>query len=133
MIKITKVLPIDWKSVSKNTHAAVFGTVRDPDVDRIDFSLIVSINEVPLGYITGKELDSETVYWQFGGTLRKDFRTIRAYQMCIDEMKKYYKRITTCILNTNQTMLKMAMHVGFLINGVRYHDGKVLVELVKEL
>lgn len=135
MINIKRFSKENWALISKEAHAAVFGTVRDSAIERIDFVLVATMDKSPIGYITAREHDSETVYWQFGGVLmvHRGVSTLKAYMMAIEEMRRSYKRITTCILNTNFTMLKMAMKVGFIINGVKVINGNTLVELVKEL
>lgn len=123
----------EWATIAEQVHTAVFGTERKASRDRIDFVMLAKLDHKPFGYITAKEHDSETVYWQFGGVLNKSFHVLRAYKMAIEEMKKKYKRISTCIQNTNISMLKMALFMDFRIQGVKVNGESVLVQLVKEL
>jgi hypothetical protein len=127
--------PKDWKELSENVHSIVFSKVKPASWDRIDHAMLVVKGEDPVGYITAREIDAETVYWQFGGMFpqyRDGVTTMKAYKLCIDLAERRYKRISTLIENTNTAMLRIAMHQGFRIIGVRAVQGSVLVEHLLE-
>jgi hypothetical protein len=112
-----------------------FGKLLPPGSERIDFAMIVSNSDgVAMGYVTCREQDAETVYWQFGGAFpgtRDTLRTFQGYRAFVDACRNY-KRITTLIENTNTVMLKMAMAVGFRVVGVRAYKGSILLEHLLE-
>ena len=125
-----------WASLAKNAHLICFDEIRDPMMDRIDFALINERNDNPLNYCTVRELDSESVYWQYGGAFPNSKGTGESYYSykrnaawCFDEG---YLRVTTYIENTNLAMLKIALKVGFLVIGTRTFKGHVMLELLLE-
>lgn len=126
----------DWMQYSENAHKIAFKEKKDPSLDRIDFALMAVDGKNPMGYITCRELDADTLYWQFGGTFPGTKGTLASWQVLktfIEFCRSRYKRITVAIENTNLVMLRMAMKAGFIINGLRYYAGSLLVEHVLEL
>jgi hypothetical protein len=123
-----------WKVFSEDAHKICFKEVKPSSWDRVDFALVAidkDKNQM-IGYCTCRELDHESLYWQYGGTFPEyaaKLITARSYQGFINWCKKAgYKRILTYIENTNSRMLKLASHCGFLITGIRNFKGKVLLE-----
>lgn len=135
-MKIEKLSPDQWHSFSEHAHKAVFSKLKPAHMDRIDYALLcVDDNATVLGYVTVREHDHETVYWQFGGCLdsaRGTLKSFRACQAFVDFQKKVSKRVTFLVENTNAVMLKFAMKLGFKISGVRLFQGSVLVEHLLE-
>jgi hypothetical protein len=130
-MRVERIEARDWATVSEYAHSYAFGARKPASSDRIDFALLVTHEGIPQGYVTVRELDHETVYWQFGGAFPKaerSLKVLKGYRLMIDWTRHRYARIRTFIANDNLTMLKLAMKVGFRINGVRLHEGKVLVE-----
>jgi len=135
MVEVKQIHKNDWKVFSERAHLACFNESKDSSMDRIDFALIVEDGARMMGYLTCREHDSETLYWQYGGSFpgtRESSLTFVGYQAFVAWCKERYKRITTVIENENIVMLKMAMKVGFRIVGVRNFKGHVLLELVLE-
>jgi hypothetical protein len=134
-MRVELFAPKDWRDFSENAHSIVFEKHKPASWDRIDHAMLVVRDEDPVGYITAREVDAETVYWQFGGMFpkyRDGVNTMKAYKLCIDLAALRYKRISTLIENTNTAMLRIAMHQGFRIIGVRAVGGSVLVEHLLE-
>jgi hypothetical protein len=136
-LTIHKLSPEDWAKVSETTYLVVFGGQRPSGMDRIDYALVIQDVEqnTPCGYLTARELDSDSVYWQFGGAFpgtHSSSKAVECYKMFVDWTLARYKRITTLVENTNVRYLKLAMHAGFRIIGVRMFDGSVLVELLNK-
>jgi hypothetical protein len=130
-MRVERIDAKDWATVSEFAHTYVFNSVKPASTDRIDYALLVTEASVPMGYVTVRELDHETVYWQFGGAFPKaerSLKVLRGYKLMLEWTRRRYGRIRTYIANDNLTMLKLAMRVGFRINGVRLHEGKILVE-----
>ena len=124
-----------WKSISENAHLVCFNESRDALLDRIDFALIYNVDGVANAYCTIRELDAESIYWQYGGAFpgtKGTSKSFTAYQSFADWSLSRYKRISTYIENGNIVMLKMAMKVGFRIIGTRTFKGTVLVEMLLE-
>ncbi len=125
-----------WELYSENAHKIAFQERKPASNDRIDFALMAIKEGTPMGYMTCRELEADTLYWQFGGAFPGTKGTTWswwAYLAFVDWCREKYKRVTTIIENTNLPMLKMAMKVGFRINGTRFYAGSILVELVLEL
>lgn len=141
MIVVDVLSALDWSQYAKTAHAVVFGTLFPPEKQRIDHVLVAREGDKLMGYVTCREMDSETIYWQYGGAFPGTKDTLsawRGYQAMVDLCKgSVYKRITTLIENDNSPMLKMAMKVGFKIQGVRTHltpeKTYILLEHVLEL
>lgn len=122
-----------WADLSEKAHQACFNEKRPVNMDRIDFALVCVDDDQKLmvGYTTMREIDSETIYWQHGGSFPEFRGTATAalgYSMFIQWCRERYKRIVTLIENNNRPMLKLAFHNGFTIVGVRNFKGKVLLE-----
>lgn len=127
----------EWKNMAENAHRYCFAEIRPSDMDRISYALMGVDGEVPTGYVTVRELDSESVYWQYGGafkSIEKSINVLKTYQGFINRTKEMgVKRISTYIQNTNLPMLKMAMHCGFRIIGTRTFKNEIFCELINEL
>ena len=135
VMRVERFTAREWAAFSEDAHRICFEQVKPAQYDRIDFALLVVDDEKPCGYVTVREHDPETVYWQFGGAFpgtKDTAKTFRGYQLTVDYTRERYKRITTRIENTNIPMLKMAMKVGFRIIGTRTFKGSILVELLLE-
>lgn len=134
--KIEKLLPEEWKLLSEQAHLAMFSESRSSEMDRIDYALIITDEEKKLcGYLTARELDQDSVYWQYGGAFPGTHSSKKAFDVygeLILWAKRHYKRITTLVKNSNVRYLKLAMHFGFRIIGCRFFNGEVLVELLNE-
>lgn len=126
----------EWALVSEEAHRIAFGTIKPASMDRIDFALLAVKDDVSMGYVTCRETDAKTLYWQHGGAFpgtKDSIHTWPAYSLFMEHCQGMgYDRVTTVIENTNAVMLKMAQKVGFKIIGVRNFNGAVLLEHVKE-
>lgn len=125
-----------WKVFAESAHIICFNEKRPSDMDRIDFGLL-AINSAnsPSGFVTCRETDFETVYWQFGGAFpgtKGTVNSMRAYEGFVSYTRERYKRIYTLIENTNSPMLRMAQKVGFLITGIKNFKGQILLEHLLE-
>ena len=132
-IHIVVLRPSEWDMSERvGIYASVFDTYRPKEIDRVDFVLLGELEGKPLGFLSCKAFDSQTVYCQFGGAfpeVEKVYRA-RAYQQALIFLKERYKTVFTFVDNTNVPMLRLAMANGFLIEGIRMSgSGKVLVEL----
>ena len=136
MIEVKKLDSEEWKCLSEYAHKICFKEKRDWDFDRIDFALLCYEGGNPMGYVTCREIDKETLYWQYGGSFDETRGTIRSWA-CYEKLTNFvremgYARITTLIENTNTVMIKFAMKMGYLIQGLRYFKGHVLLENILE-
>lgn len=125
----------DWKELSESAHRAVFDERRNADCERIDYALLAVRDGVLQGYCTVRELDSDSVYWQYGGAFppaAKSRFAYEAYSGFVEYTKERYERITTLVENENVRYLKLAMHFGFRIIGCRFFGGQTFVELLLE-
>ena len=132
---IEKLTAEQWREVSENVHKTVFAKIKPASMDRIDFALVYHRDGKNIGYVTCREQDSETLYWQFGGAFmpyRKTIDTWRGYVAFREWCRSRYKRIHTLVENDNVDYLKMAMKAGFRIIGTQTFNGNVLVTLLLE-
>ena len=134
-LSIDRFTRSEWAQWSEKAHLICFQERKPAEWDRIDFALVVKNEERLLGYVTCREIDHETLYWQFGGAFPGTKETALSYKVhlrLIEACKAHYKRIVFFVENTNTPMLKMALKSGFRIFGTRFHAGSVLVEHVLE-
>lgn len=134
---LTMILsPIEWKQLAESAHLSIFGEVRDRGLDRIDFCIVIGDQSVPFSYATIRELDSKTAYMQYGGAFPLTQKSIKAFNCYLLTVKfleeKGYARITTLIENTNTSMIKFALKLGFLIIGIRTFENKIYCEFLKK-
>lgn len=128
-----------WKREwAEMAHKVVFEKHRPGSVDRIDYALLIVNTELnkPAGFCTVRELDSESVYWQYGGTFPETIGTTwvaSVYHALIEWTRDRYKRITTLVSNQNIAYLKLCMKFGFRIIGVRCFKNEIYVELLNDL
>lgn len=136
MIRIVQVSKHDWKQWSEQAHLVVFKEHKPVSLDRIDFTLVAEGEHSKLlGYITCREFDAKSIYWQYGGAFPGTRATSVSYEMYQKALKwceQKYDRVMTLVENKNYPMLKMHLKAGFLIVGFRVHLGQGLVELTKE-
>lgn len=134
---IDKLTEAEWKnSYMKNMYDSAFGEIRKVEIEKCDFVLIAKNSEFkPVGFVTCHEMDSETLYWQFGGAskeIKNTFHVLNHYINFIKWSISRYKRITTRIENTNTAMLKIAIKCGFIIYGIWNFKNTVYLELCYE-
>lgn len=136
ILTIDQISANDWKGLSEMAHLITFNEMKHPDFDRITFALIAkNEKEILLSYVTCRETDKDTLYWQFGGSFPGTIKTsvsFLSYQAAVNWCRPRYKRIVMFIENTNIVMLKMAMKIGFLIKGMKVFGNHVLLEHVLE-
>lgn len=123
----------EWEMLARDAHASVFNEERPSEMNRIDGALLSHVGDLPYGYITLRELDSETVYIQYGGAFepaKTKVFTYSIYSKMIDSLLSKYKQISTLIKNENVSMLKLAMKKGFRVIGVRMFKSEVYCELI---
>lgn len=135
MISVRVISKEEWSSLSQDTHTIMFNENRPSSKDRIDFALISFNGLNPFGYISCKELDSESIYWQFGGVFKemRGVHTLHAVLKCLEIMKPLYKRVCVNVKNDNIPMLRILLKTGFLIDGVRNFGSNVLLHLTRAL
>lgn len=124
--------PEEWsKTCAEEAHWICFDEKRPKELNRIDFALLVTDGMEPLSYMTCMELDSKSVYMQHGGALppaKDTIKAYRAYEKMLSFLRDNYDRASTFIENENLVMMKAAMKQGLRITGLKYFDGKILLE-----
>lgn len=135
-MEIVRVESDEWRDkFSESAHNAGFKRFKDPSGERIDYALLASQNGEVCAYQTCRELDGESVYWQFGASLgkyRHSFTAWRAWCGFVDYSRAHYKRGAMLIENDNFAMLKMAWKSGFRCTGIRYFKEFILLEHSQE-
>ena len=136
MIQVLKIPADVWvNNFSESTHLAVFNEVKSASLDRIDFALLAVKDDKPIGYMTCREFDAESVYWQYGGVVdeyKKSINAVRVYEAFYNWHSQHYKRCSTYIENWNVPMLKMAFKIGYRVMGVRNFKNSILLECLLE-
>jgi hypothetical protein len=121
----------EWLEVSETVHFAVFNEYRPKDLARIDFAYSVWDNLTPIGYVTCREMDAESIYIGYGGILPDSRDKRLGYEsmlLVIEELKTKYKRSSMLVKNDNINMLKLALNLGFKIVGLRNANGEIFLE-----
>lgn len=134
---IRKLTPSQWAThFAAASHLIAFGETRSPELDRIDYALIMTDDKNEIcAYMTCIEMDAESVYWQFGGAMpnyKNTLYSVRGYELFVKWARENYKRISTRIENTNLPMLRLAMKMGFLVTGTTTFKNKIYLELLNE-
>jgi len=133
---VVERIPVDaWKPLSEKAHLICFNEHKPVSEERIDFALIAKKNHDLCGYITCRELDGRSLYWQYGGAFpgtKGSSLSFQSYKAFADWASTRYDRIATLVENTNIVMLKMAFKVGYRIVGIRNFKGHILCELLLE-
>ena len=137
MITVRPLTKNEWMKMAEEAHLICFNETRPKTLDRIDYALVnVTDKEEILNYCTVKELDAESVYWQFGGAFpnsKGSVHSARSYARNIKwTFENGYKRITTYAKNTNSDMLRVQLKCGFVPIGMRTVQGEVYVEMLLE-
>lgn len=137
MIEVRPVTREEWLKMSEEAHLICFNEKRPKDLERIDYALLnVTTEGDVLNYCTVKELDSESVYWQYGGAFpnsKGSVHSARSYARNIKwTFEQGYKRITTYAKNTNSNMLRIQLKCGFIPIGTRTFKGEVFIEMLLE-
>lgn len=128
--------PQDWnKYFAREAHIICFKEIREPEMNRIDYALVTFDKDIPSTFCTCRELDAESVYWQYGGVfpnIEKSVSVWKNYVGVRDYSLERYKKVFTRIQNTNLPMLKLAMQAGFIIIGVMNFKAEIFLELLLE-
>lgn len=134
-LEVRQLSQEEWRPFSENAHLVVFNSTKPQEMERIDYALLCVSGVDVLGYVTCRELDYESVYWQYGGMFPGTRQTVRAfsvYNKFIEWARSRYKRIMFYVENKNNAMLKFAMKIGFCVIGVRNIRGEVYLEHILE-
>lgn len=127
----------NWNKIAEDAHLVCFNEARPREMNTFDYA-IAAINEkgTIAGYATIIEYDKYHAYMQHGGAFpdTPKFHVPGTYGALVDWLSDRYECITTRIRNTNTPMLKLAMGVGFLINGIDSYpsEGTIYLHLAKE-
>lgn len=127
--------PDAWAKYSRDAHLIVFTENRHPEMDRIDFTIILEHGGLPHSFATIRELDAESAYYQHGGLFPPALGKGDAHEYfraTTDIILSKYRRVNCLIQNTNVKMQKVALGGGFLPIGIRNFKGDVFVEYAKE-
>lgn len=135
-ITVSRIEPDEWKNrFSEDIHKLVFKEIKPAFADRISYALLLTYQEEVIGYLTVRETDHETVYWQFGGLLsrfRRGMLGSRCFEAALEWQKAHSKRVMMYVQNTNLSMLKLALGYGFLVIGTRTFREFLMCDLMRE-
>lgn len=121
-----------WDLVAESIHQTIFKEVRLSSLNRFDYALVIWDENRPIGYITCRETDSESIYISYGGVLpesRNSLDSADGMKALIEYLKKHYKRANMLVENNNVFMLKKALNSGFLPVGVTNYCNSIFVDL----
>lgn len=133
-ILLKELTPLEWNGMAENAHLVGFKEIRPASMNRIDFALLaVTRDDVITGWVTGRELDAESVYYCWGAAMpdaQGTDKSIESFKLMVEWGLQKYKRISILVENTNVRCLKFVMNFGFRINGVRMFEGQVFAEMI---
>ncbi len=127
---LERLTPDEWSTMSQSAHKIVYGKDRAPDLDRIDYAILIRNDSEPCGFATIDEVEKRSAYMQDGGAFPSAEKTVfavKGYVMIVNYLKEKYDYITTHISNKNLRMLKLALSAGFVVMGVEVHKGQILL------
>ena len=130
--EIRRVSNIEWEKYADQAHFVAFGETNRSRLDRIDFCILVVCKGEVGGYITCKEMDSETCYIQYGAVFPNFAKSVYVspgYLEMIRHLTDRYQNVTTKVENTNFPMLKLAMKAGFTVVGTSKFKDKLFLDL----
>ncbi len=136
-ITIRKIDDQTWvNDFAEDSHLVVFGEFRPKSLNRIDFALLIlDFEGKASGYATCRELDKETLYWQYGGAFpnyKGSIYTVQGFHKLVEWCSAHYQRVTTKVENTNITWLKFLFKGGFIPVGMHVFEGRTYIELMVE-
>lgn len=135
-MKVDRLNPDQWHYLSERAHLLAFDKHKPVQWERIDFALLcIDDNGTVMGYGTFKEIDSKSVYWQYGGTFhgtRHTATSFKAFQEGLRWLSTRYERVSMYVENTNLPALKFAMKMGYRIVGVKLVNEMLLLEHLLE-
>lgn len=134
-IEIERIEKDDWKKLSEKAHLIVFAENKPAEMDRLDYALVAKMGTNLLGYVTCRETDANSIYWQFGGAFpgtKSSSLSFACYLRLVWWTKQHYARVTTLIENTNVVYLKMALKIGFRVIGIKNFNGRIYLEHTME-
>lgn len=132
---LEKISPEEWSKLSSAAHKISFSHERSPDVDRIDYALLVRNDSELCCYATIIELDKDSVYMQHGGSFpnaAKGVVSVKGYFMFTNWLKEHYQTISTRIFNKNHPMLKLALAADLDPVGMDVMNGMVFLNCLWE-
>lgn len=126
--------PEQWYAYAESAHLLVFKKERAAWLDRISFALLARRRDEVIGWVTCREFDGETLYWQFGGALdeQRGLAAVHGFRAFLDYTRDRYKRCTTFVSNENIGYLHLLMKTGFRIIGSRFFRKEIYLELIME-
>jgi len=132
-VTVLYISPEEWVKYAEDSHAAVFKEFRPSSMDRISYALAATDESGVIGYVTCRETDSESLYWQHGGAVdtRYGVAAYRGFEAFLDNAKPY-KRVTTLVRNDNIRYLHLLMKFGFRVIGLRCVKNEIFLELTIE-
>ncbi len=82
MIIVHKVPKNVWAEIGADTHRIVFREEPPETQQKMDYALVAQDTEKDLyiNYVTCRELDSDTVYWGYGGTFPTYKNTLTSWR-----------------------------------------------------
>lgn len=128
-----------WDELKYDAYKLTFKEVLPKDCGRADFALLIidMTASAIVGFVSCRKVSESVVYWQYGGVtdeLRNKTSVLTLYLKFIENMKNMgFKKIYTYVYNDNIRYLKLCLTSGFLIVGTRNDNGKVMLDLTKEL
>lgn len=129
---ISKISKETWSKMSENAHLVVFGNRKELKNERIDFTYLIAQEAQVLAYVTCKEMDGTSLYWQYGGTFPSAKGSIfvpAGFRSLLNRVQEdRYDRVSFLVENTNYPMLKLAMAFKFKIIGAKLFQGQVFLE-----
>lgn len=132
-IEVVKYSPEQWYSLAEDAHKLVFKKQRDPWMDRISYALLAVKDSEAVAYVTCRETDRDSIYWQFGGCL-DEFRgiyAVRAFKAFLDYCNDKYQQISTLVKNDNVNYLHLLMKMGFRAIGIRVFENEIFLEMYR--
>ena len=132
MIEVKKVGIEDISNLYPALYKQIF---QKEDANQCpSFVYVVFENGEYIGFLSGYLHNLNTFYIQYAGTIeeQRGYKTISAFKEVLKRINTEYQNVIFLIKNDNITAIKIALHEGFKIYGIRQDTEKNLyVEFIK--
>lgn len=134
-MKVRRIEKDDWYAQFAGAHQKIF-TYGLEEAHCFAFVLGVfdECDDIS-GFVSVSELDGESAYLPYGGMFmshRNLGKASDAFEVCLEFLKKDYKRIGFLTKTSNKIMINLGHKKGFEIVGMRKAHGVPCVEMLLE-
>ena len=133
---IVKEISLDlFKQYANVSYTAVFGKQYNMKQHRTDGVYCAFDKETFVGFVTYFFSNEDEINLSYGGIVReyRSYNTVKLFKEVLSKLSDIAKIAIMKIKNTNVTMIKLALHTGFIINGYSIYPEGNFCHFIKDL